>query len=362
MLTTISLIQLGLGGVGRALVEQVLSTRGGQARYGVALRYVALSDSSGAVFDEGGLDEAVVRSASQFKANGGRLVEHERGEAISDLGGLVEAVSEGPVIVLDTTAADPTVVMPAFEAALARGGGVVLANKKPLTVSWAAWERLIAEGRTGYEATVGAGLPVISTLRYLLDTGDRIHKIEGAFSGTLGFVMSQLQDGAPFGEVVREAKARGWMEPDPRDDLSGTDVARKALILARTLNYTLELSDVTVTALYPPEFGQLSLDEFMARLDELNPMLAAQRDSAHASGQRLRYAATINSDGLTVGPVTVNPDSPLGMLRGPDNLLVFESERYASRPLVVQGAGAGVEVTASAMLGDILQLSRRLAI
>ncbi|MGB0386830.1 MAG: homoserine dehydrogenase [Ardenticatenaceae bacterium] len=362
MSTTISLIQLGLGGVGRALVEQVLSTRAGQARYGIELRYVALSDSSGAVIDKHGLNEEVVRKLSQFKGRGGRLADAPGGEAlqISELGALVDAVGQEPVIVLDTTAADPALVMPAFEAALARGGGVVLANKKPLTGSWAAWQRLTGEGRTRYEATVGAGLPVISTLRYLLNTGDNVNKIEGAFSGTLGFVMSQLQDGAPFGDVVREAKARGWTEPDPRDDLSGTDVARKALILARTLNYPLELSDVAVTALYPPEFGELSLDTFMARLDELNPMLAAQRDNAHAAGKRLRYAATVAPDKLTVGPVAVDPASPLGVLSGPDNLVAFQSKRYANRPLVVQGAGAGVEVTASAILGDILLLSSQI--
>ena len=359
MATVISLVQLGLGGVGRALVEQVLSTQAAQARYGVELRYVALTDSSGAIVNQNGLSEAVIRDASQLKANGGRLINHQNGQGVSDLASLVQENS-GLVIVLDTTAAHPTVVMPIFEAALAKGGGVVLANKKPLTESWDAWSRLTSDGRTRYEATVGAGLPVISTLRYLLDTGDAVHKIEGAFSGTLGFVMSQLQENAPFAHVVREAKARGWTEPDPRDDLSGTDVARKALILARTLNYELEMSDVTVTALYPAEFGQLSLVDFMTRLDELNPLLANQRHQAHAAGQRLRYAATVNPDGLTVGPVNVPPSSPLGVLSGPDNLVSFTTERYSGRPLVVQGAGAGTDVTASAMLGDILQLSQQL--
>jgi len=359
MATVISLIQLGLGGVGRALVEQVLSTQAAQVRHGIELRYVALTDSSGAIINQNGLSETVIRNASQLKADGGRLINHQNGQVITDLADLAHA-SFGPVIVLDTTAAQSAVVMPVFEAALAKGGGVVLANKKPLTESWHAWSRLTSDGRTRYEATVGAGLPVISTLRYLLDTGDMVHKIEGAFSGTLGFVMSQLQENVPFGDVVREAKARGWTEPDPRDDLSGTDVARKALILARTLNYELELSDVTVTALYPPEFGKLSLADFMARLDELNPLLAGQRNAAHARFERLRYAATVNPDGLTVGPVSVAPNSPLGVLSGADNLVSFTTERYNGRPLVVQGAGAGTAVTASAMLGDILQLSQRI--
>jgi homoserine dehydrogenase len=279
---------------------------------------------------------------------------------------LVEALADGQTIIVDMTAASPRVVMPALEVVLERGGGVALANKKPLTASWQAWQRLTKacpsrrrrNGRIGYEATVGAGLPVISTLRYLLDTGDQVHKIEDAFSGSLGFVMSQLQDNAPFADVVREAKARGFTEPDPRDDLSGTDVARKALILARTCGFKLDLSDVSVTALYPPEWAAFSLDDFMARLDALNPLLGKQRDDAHSAGLRLRYAATVEPNALTVAPVAVKPDSPLGVLRGIDNLVAFQTTRYPTRPLVVQGAGAGVEVTASAVLGDILRIAK----
>lgn len=360
MTTPIFLLQLGVGGVGRALVEQVLATRAAQVRYGLELRFAALLDSSGALAAQTGLTDEAVQAASVFKAAGGQLATYVGGEAGVNPLALAEKPALPRTIIVDTTAAAPAAVLPAFERVLAQGGGVVLANKKPLTDSWAQWETLTRDGRTGYEATVGAGLPVISSLRALLDTGDEVTKIEGAFSGTLGFLMSELQDEVPFASAVRDAKARGWTEPDPRDDLSGTDVARKALILARTLGYRVEGSEVEVTALYPPGWADLSLDEFMARLDELNPVQAGRRDVVHGGGRRLRYAATVTNKELRVGPVAVAPDSPLGVLRGPDNLVAFHTTRYASRPLVVQGAGAGVQVTASALLGDILRIGQQL--
>jgi homoserine dehydrogenase len=363
MPTPISIIQFGLGGVGRALVQQVFATREAQARHGIALRYVAVADSAGAIVGERGLDESVVESAARLKERGGNLHEHEAGYFQQSLAALIDLAGQPGTVVVDTTAAEADSLLPAFDLALSRGYALVLANKKPLTASLETWQRLTGEGRAGYEATVGAGLPVISTLRHLLDTGDEVHRIEGVLSGTLGYLMSQLQEGAAFGAAVREAKARGWTEPDPRDDLSGMDVARKMLILARTLGYTGELEDVSVTPLYPASFAALPLDDFMARLDELDADLAAQRDEAHRAGQRLRYAATIHPGGsgqpaqLRAGPTSVPADSPLGALRGPDNLLAFYTSRYAARPLVVQGAGAGVEVTASALLGDILRLA-----
>lgn len=350
---TFQIIQLGLGGVGQALVQQVLASN---AQSHITLEYQAIADSSGVLLAP--LDEQSLRQVCTFKQQGGRLREHEKGQSLENPHQLVSDVGNATTILVDTTAAAPHLVMPALELILKKEGAVVLANKKPLTDSWEAWQTLTAAGRTRYEATVGAGLPVISTLQYLLETGDHVQKIEGAFSGTLGFVMSELQRGSPFANVVREAKAKGWTEPDPRDDLSGTDVARKALILARTLGLPMSLEQVSVTALYPSAWEALSLDEFMSRLDELNPKLARQRDAAHNNNQRLRYAATVTPTALTVGPAVVPPDSPLGVLSGPDNLVAFHTQRYGSRPLVVQGAGAGVEVTASAVLGDILRLCR----
>ncbi|MBA3533100.1 MAG: homoserine dehydrogenase [Ardenticatenales bacterium] len=364
MATPIFLIQFGLGTVGQALTEQVLATRESQARYGIDLRYVALADSDGALVSERALEDGVIQSASRFKQRGGRLAEHDLGYYQDNLKALVDTMGQPRTIVIDTTAAAPDTVFPAFELALSRGYALALANKKPLADAQARWDHLTAGGRIGYEATVGAGLPVISTLRYLLDTNDEVTKIEGAFSGTLGFLMGELECGTSFSASVREAKARGWTEPDPRDDLSGLDVARKALILARTLGATLELADVALTPLYPADFAALSLDEFMARLEELDPLLADQQRAVQERGAFLRYGASVKvgqeTSSLVVGPLTVDSENPLAALRGPDNLISFHSARYSARPLVIRGPGAGAAVTASGLLGDILRLSQHL--
>jgi homoserine dehydrogenase len=361
MFITINLIQLGIGGVGRALIEQVLATRAAQARHGIHLRYVAVADSNGVVAHAHGLDEAVVRELGAWKAEGKLLRDYGTGTAYASHNEWVASVIAPATIMVDTTAAGGDSLVPAFEAVLAQGGAVVLANKKPIAESAEQWENLQREERTGYEATVGAGMPIISTLQSLIDTGDTISHIEGTFSGTLGFLMSALQEGIPYSQAVRTAKANGWTEPDPRDDLGGTDIARKALILARTLGWHFELADVEVEPLYPAEWSGLSVSDFMARLEEQDGAMAAQIAAAHAEGQRLRYTATVTPTALKVGLSRVAPDSALGSLKGSDNLIGFYTERYGTRPLVVQGAGAGTHLTASAVLGDILRLGGRLA-
>ena len=355
----VPLLLIGLGGVGRALLRQILDTRDAQTRYGVRLVPVALVDSSAALAVADGPGDEALRVALAAKASGAPLSALEGASPAPSLAALVESAPPGTLVV-DTTAADVEVVGPALAAALERGGAAALANKKPLAGPQAWWDRLIRTGRVGYEATVGAGLPVISTLRMLLDTGDRVTGIEGAFSGTLGFLMSELEAGKPFGAAVREAKGRGWTEPDPRDDLGGVDVARKALILARTLGLRAELDDVEVEPLFGAEQAALSVPDFMARAGELDEPLRARRDEAHAAGERLRYAATVEagpSTRLSVGLRRVALDHPLAALRGADNLVLFHSARYGERPLAVRGPGAGVELTASALLADLLRLA-----
>jgi homoserine dehydrogenase len=360
MRTIINIIQLGIGGVGRALIEQVLATQAAQTRQGIHLRYVALADSNGVVANPHGLDEAVVRELGAWKAEGNLLKDYGIGTAYRSHNEWLAMLIAPATIIVDTTAAEGATVVPAFEGVLTQGGAVVLANKKPIAESREQWEILMREGRTGYEATVGAGMPIISTLQSLIDTGDIIHHVQGTFSGTLGYLMSQLQEGTPYSQAVRTAKANGWTEPDPRDDLGGIDIARKALILARTLGWQFELADVEVEPLYPAEWAGLRVTDFMARLEEMDQQMGAKVAAAHDAGQRLRYTATVTPTSLKVGLATVPPDGALGALKGSDNLIGFYTERYGERPLVVQGAGAGTHLTASAVLGDILRLGTNL--
>jgi homoserine dehydrogenase len=208
-----------------------------------------------------------------------------------------------------------------------------------------------------HEATVGAGLPVIDTLHKLQDSGDRVLRIEGCPSGTLGFLFGELGRGAAFSGALRAAMARGYTEPDPRDDLSGTDVARKALILARLVGFRGDLGSIAVESLVPPALRGVPRDEFLARAGELDAPWAARVRAAAAKGRVLRYRARVTPRTITVGIVSVAATDPLGALSGTDNQFAFTTARYRPQPLVITGPGAGAAVTAAGVYGDLLALA-----
>lgn len=231
-----------------------------------------------------------------------------------------------------------------------------MANKKPLTGPYEDFVKLTQNPKLiGLESTCGAGLPVIVTLQRMLKSGDTITRMEGQLSGTLGYILSALEGGGKFSDIVREAKSLGFTEPDPRDDLSGTDVARKALILARCTGQKVELSDIAVEALFPSTFADLALDEFMQRLPELDADMEAKVQAAKSQGKVLRYAAVIDAN-ISVGIVAVDASNPLAGLKGTDNLVSFSSKFYETSPTVIKGPGAGLEVTASGVLADAMSL------
>jgi len=259
-------------------------------------------------------------------------------------------------VIIDCTASSE--VAKHYAAWLAAGIHVVTPNKKANSADLPSYRALHEARRAGgshylYEATVGAGLPIIQTVRDLRETGDTVQRIAGTFSGTLGYVMTGLQANRPFSEIVREAHQLGYTEPDPRDDLSGTDVARKLIILARGLGWQLDLTDVQVTGLYPAEMDKLTVAEFMDQLPQLDQQFQAQVNAASAVGKVLRFAATVENGQCRVGPTLVDAGSPLGRLSGTDNLVEFYTRWYTPNPLVVQGRGAGVDATASGVLADV---------
>lgn len=330
-----NLVLLGFGGVGRALLEQALPH----------FRVRMVIDRSGYV--AGDLDAMTLRRISAAKADGAALAQLPEGTP-----GDWRAALPDQAHIADTTADETG---PLLIDLIQAGYRVALANKKPLCGPYAQFLALTQRRRLRYEATVGAGLPVVMTTQMLLNAGDNVQRIEGCFSGTLGFVISALQQGQRFSAVVGEAKQRGWTEPDPRDDLSGTDVARKALILGRTLGYAWTMNDISVEALYPPEYSTMSTEAFMAALPALDASFAQRQAAATQRDKTLRYVATITADGAHVGLQEVATDSPAGGLHGPDNLVAWTTAFYP-QPLVVRGAGAGVDVTAAGVLFDLLAL------
>lgn len=349
-------IIFGVGNVGRALVRQIVDCRALHAQtLKVRFEIVALADSDGAVFEASGLDDAELDAVLRAKEGGARLKDSELGYVQHDLVDLVDIAAEDETIVVDLTATDDTI--PALEDALDRGYGVVTANKLPLAADLATWRRLSDHRRFRWEATVGAGIPVIAPLQTLIRTGDDVHRIEGALSGTLGYLSSQLEAGARFSDAVRAAKALGYTEPDPRQDLGGLDAGRKALILARMLGYPLELRDVEVESLYPAHMDRLSLDEFMRDgLPELDADYGRRVAFAQSHGQTLRYVAEVGDGQARVGFKALDPGDRLAQARSSDSIVLFHTARYTDSPLVISGRGAGAANTAMGVLGDMLSL------
>lgn len=244
---------------------------------------------------------------------------------------------------------------------MAQGYAVVTANKSlagGALPGWRTLERALAAGAYyGDAATVGAGLPVLSTLRRLRRCGDALLTLEGVFSGSLSYLFNQYDGSQPFSALLLRARELGYTEPDPREDLSGGDVARKLLILARSAGFALGTDEVRVESLVPEALRGVDLETFLARLGELDAPLAERHAQAAARGHVLRFLARLNQRGQAhVGLVEVSATHPAARLFGTDNQFALTTTRYHTQPLVIQGPGAGPEVTAQALLGDVLAL------
>ena len=250
---------------------------------------------------------------------------------------------------------------------LERGIHIITPNKKAFSGPFEKYVALRDSAAHGnshcfYETTVGAALPIITTLRDLIDTGDEVHQVQGIFSGTLAYLFNVYDGTTPFSEIVRTARESGYTEPDPRDDLSGMDVARKLTILARELGRTIGIGDFPVQNLVPIQLRDCSLEEFLDRLPEVDADIDAIYQAARQKGEKLRYVARLGADGrATVGLAAVGPEHAFSNINLTDNIVQFETERYSANPLVVQGPGAGPEVTAGGVFGDLLRLAQYLS-
>ena len=348
-------VLLGFGNVGRALADHIAA-----ATSDSGVKVVGLMDRSGYIFEPRGLSRRRLSTLTREKDEGGLIASlgGRRASAQEALTTIASHAVSRPVIV-DVTSGETADLL---YAALGQGFDVVLANKKPLTHSWAGYERLMSACKPGgprlkYEATVGAGLPIIDTYQKLIETGDRVLRIEGCVSGTLMHIASAVSAGRPFSEAVREAVERGYAEPDPRDDLSGADAGRKALILARLLGYRGPAPKPD--NLVPRSLKGLSSATFMKRLPEFDKKWAARTEAEARRGRVLRYVVSATAQSVSARLVAVVADSPIGALTGTRNLVAFTTRRYRTEPLVVSGPGAGAAVTAAGILNDILSLAPR---
>ena len=351
-------VLLGFGQIGRMLASLVAKVK----RDSRKLRIVGLIDRSGFVFDADGLSLRRLAALGTAKAKGAllaKLAGSRRGTAAEAVAFMARHALTNPILV-DVTADDTTETL---KLALAAGMHVVLANKRPLTQERGAYDALTAAAEAHgrellHEATVGAGLPIIDTYYKLAESGDRVHRIEGCPSGTLGYLFGEMGRGTRFSEALRGAIAKGYPEPDPREDLSGMDVARKALILGRLLGFPGELDDIEVESLVPKGAEQLPVKQFLARLEEYDTPWARRVEAARARGRVLRYRAIVTRRRIRVGLVVADASSPMASLNGTDNQFIFTTMRYNKKnPLVITGPGAGPSVTAGGILNDILKLA-----
>lgn len=350
---TVSVGVVGPGLVGSALVEQLRRAAPRlRESANLDLRVRAIQNSRHLLVDEHGLDLADWKSALD-RAPAGDLTRFATHVAAPHL---------PHAVIVDCSAS--SAIADCYAGWLAAGIHVITPNKQAGSgpgSRHAAIRRAQQErgARFRYEATVGAGLPVVSTLRDLVDTGDEILAVEGIFSGTLAYLFNRYDGREPFSALVADARARGYTEPDPRDDLSGIDVGRKLTILARELGMDLELDQVNIESLVPEALSGVGKDDFLARLHELDEPMAARLVDARVGGKVLRYVARLDVEArrASVGLVALPGDHAFAHIRLTDNVVQFTTRRYRDNPLVVQGPGAGPDVTAAGVFADLLRVA-----
>ncbi len=351
----VALAVAGVGRVGGALLEQLRDARGALAEHEqLEIRLVALASSRRMLLDAEGieLDGWRARLDEAPPADGEELVDFLRRPA----GAL-------PVLV-DCTASGGLGGW--YGGVLAAGGAVVAANKLPFAGPYDLYENLRRAARLGrgglyFEATVGAGLPVLGTLDDLMRTGDSVVRVDGVLSGTVNAVLDRLSAGEPFSQAVRGAHAEGLTEPHPFEDLSGGDVARKLCILARLAGRRLELADIELEPVIAgDDWGEMDLPAFWQALPRLDDDFRRRREKAAAEGRRLRYVASLEGEAARVAIEAVAADHPAYGLAGPDNLIALTTERYRASPLVIRGPGAGPAVTAAGVFANVLHAAARI--
>ncbi|KAG9248735.1 homoserine dehydrogenase-domain-containing protein [Calycina marina] len=357
---------IGAGGVGKAFLSQLesLSTRLSRTPSSPKLSLILLSSSKKVLYTHKYTALSLGNTASSLA---------QSAQEPLSLPQIIEYLAAAPskaVLVDNTSSQDVANQYPAF---LAKGISIVTPNKKAFSGTFKLWQEIFGAASTSgakvyHESSVGAGLPVISTLKELVDTGDEVTRIEGVFSGTMSFLFNSFAptegSGGKWSAEVKKAKELGYTEPDPRDDLNGLDVARKLTILARLAG--LEVASPTsfpVQSLIPKELESVSSgDEFIENLPKFDSQMEETKAAAEKEGKVVRFVGSIDvgKKEVKVGLEKFDRSHPIASLKGSDNIISFYTKRYGTNPLIIQGAGAGGEVTAMGVTGDLIKVLERL--
>jgi len=348
----INLFIAGIGTVGGKLVEQIRQQAAAISDdLRLNLRAIGVANSKQMIFADDGVDLSNCKAQLENAASGGI-------SAFADA--IVDRNLRNSIFVDITASPEAVAVYPKL---LERSISIIACNKIAASSEFEKYEHLKSLAREYnanffFETNVGAGLPVIHTLNDLLRSGDRVNRIEAVLSGTLNFVFNHYDGSRRFADVVRQAQDEGYTEPDPRLDLSGTDVARKILILAREAGYRLELGDIRNISFLPESCLKGSVDDFYSEMTLHETHFRALLDRAVSQGLKLKYIASFESGKASVGLQSIGPDHNFANLSGKDNAVLFYTNRYSEQPLVIKGAGAGADVTAAGVFADIIRACR----
>ena len=346
----LNLFICGVGTVGGKLIEQIRSQYETlMQRNGLKLNVVGIASSKAGVFDRDGIDLENYRELLKApEAQGKNLRDEVLGMNIFNS------------VFVDCTASKDIASL--YQTFLEHNISVIAANKIAASSDYENYMKLKKTARNRgvwfrYETNVGAGLPIIGTINDLRNSGDKILKIEAVLSGTLNFIFNEIAADVPFSETVRRAKEQGYSEPDPRIDLSGTDVVRKLVILTREAGYQVEQADVEKHLFVPNEYFEGSVDDFWKKLPELDADFEARRKKLEADGKRWRFVATMEDGKTNVALKEVDDNHPFYRLEGSNNIVLLTTERYKEYPMLIQGYGAGASVTAAGVFANIMSIA-----
>jgi len=348
----LNIFLVGTGLIGKELINMVHDQFDKLAKENLLeVNIVAVGNSRKMLFNEDGLN---------LKTCIKQLMEEGEEMKMQDFFNKMTALNLSNSIFVDCTSS--TDVTAFYEDILSANISIVTPNKKANSASMQDYTVLKTTAfKRGvkflYETNVGAGLPVINTMNDLLLSGDKVLRIEAVLSGTLNFIFSSFEEGRKFSDVVKEAKAKGYTEPDPRDDLNGMDVARKILILSRETGLTMELEDIGVENLVPESCrGDMSVEQFFAAIEQHDSEFEKLRKKAADKNEKLRYMAILENGNVTINLASVDDKHPFYSLSGSDNIILMTTERYHDRPMVIRGPGAGAGVTAAGVFADVIRI------
>lgn len=349
---TLNVYLAGIGLIGSTLLRQIQThTKALHEDYGLDVRIIGLCDSKSMVFDENGIDLESWKTV---------LNEAKEQMDVKEFVDKMISFNLFNSVFVDCTSSQA--IADAYKAILNANISIITPNKKANSGPFAYYKTLkeIAlkkKAKFFYGANVGAGLPILSTIKELVRSGDKIIKIEAILSGTLSYLFNTFIGNTVFSEIVREAQKKGFTEPDPRDDLNGMDIARKLLILIRESNFHLEMDDIEIQKILPDDcFTDCSVEDFFIKLKKYDNQMALKRKEAEKEGKVLRYIAKFENCKGIISLQKTGIDHPFYHLSGNDNIISITSEFYKDTPLVIKGQGAGANVTAGKVFGEIVQL------